>query len=114
MPSPTPSRLSPEAAARTVWALFALGLGIAVLMVIRSQVGGDQLNLLARGWLLAARGLFIPYGNPLSTGGKAPSGITTVLVGVALMLWQDHPASAGLLLLFHIGADPLADRTLDY
>src|SRR5438046_30929 len=75
MPSPIPARLSPAAAARTVWAIFALGLGIAVLMVIRSQVGGDQLNLLARGWLLAARGQFIPFGNPMSTGGKAPGGI---------------------------------------
>ncbi|HEX4962162.1 MAG TPA: hypothetical protein VF173_15105 [Thermoanaerobaculia bacterium] len=112
MPSPTPSRLSPEAAVRAVWALFALGLAIAVLMLIRSQVGGDQLNLLARGWLLAAKGIFIPYGNPLSTGGKAPGGITTVLVGLPLMLWRDHRAPSALVLLFHVAAYWLLDGTL--
>ena len=61
-------------------------------MVIRSQVGGDQLNLLARGWLLAARGQFIPYGNPLSTGGKAPGGITSLLVGLPLSVSIARPS----------------------
>jgi hypothetical protein len=81
-------------------------------MVIRSQVGGDQLNLLARGWLLAARGQFIPYGNPMSTGGKAPGGVTSVLVGLPLMLWRDHRAPTVLVLLFHIGAYWLLDGSL--
>src|ERR1700681_1151491 len=118
MPFPTPSRLSPAAGDRglrtvwTLWALFALGLALAVLMVIRSQVGGDQLNLLARGWLLAARGQFIPYGNPMSTGGKAPGGITTVLVGLPLMLWRDHRAPTILVLLFHVAAYWLLDSSL--
>ena len=69
------SRLSDREAARIVWILFVAGLLIAILMLIRSQVGGDQLNLLARGWLLAAEGKWISYGNPMSTGGKAPVGI---------------------------------------
>ena len=69
---------------RSVWLLFALGLGISLAMVARSQVAGDQLNLLARGWLLAEEGRFIPYGNPMSTGGKAPGGVTTLLVGLPL------------------------------
>jgi hypothetical protein len=112
MPSPTSPRLSPAAAARAVGLIFALGLALAVLMVIRSQVGGDQLNLLARGWLLAARGQFIPYGNPMSTGGKAPGGITTVLVGLPLMLWRDHRAPTVLVLLFHVAAYWLLDGSL--
>ena len=112
MRSKTPTRLSPAAAARTVWLLFAVGLALAVLMLVRSQVGGDQLNLLARGWLLAEKGIFIPYGNPMSTGGKAPGGITTVLVGLPLMLWRDHRAPSLLVLLFHIVAYWLLDRTL--
>ncbi len=81
-------------------------------MVIRSQVGGDQLNLLARGWLLAARGQFIPYGNPLSTGGKAPGGVTSLLVGLPLMLWRDHRAPVVLILIFHIAAYWLLDGAL--
>src|SRR6185295_6611502 len=112
MPSPNPCRLSPAAAARTVWLLFAAGLLIAVLMLIRSQVGGDQLNLLARGWLLAAEGKWISYGNPMSTGGKAPGGITSLLVGLPLMAWKDHRAPSLLILLFHVAAYWILDGTL--
>lgn len=97
---------------RTVWLLFALGLAISVAMVVRSQVAGDQLNLLARGWLLAEEGRFIPYGNPMSTGGKAPGGVTTLLVGLPLMLWKDHRAPTAVVLLFHVAAWLLLDRTL--
>lgn len=81
-------------------------------MVIRSQVGGDQLNLLARGWMLAARGELIPYGNPMSTGGKAPGGITSVLVGLPLMLWRDHRAPTVLVLLFHVASYWLLDGSI--
>ena len=112
MPPPNPGRLSPAAAVRIVWALFAVGLAIAILMLVRSQSGGDQLNLLARGWLLAAEGKWISYGNPMSTGGKAPGGITSVLVGLPLMVWRDHRAPSVLILLFHVFAYWLLDGTL--
>src|SRR5215203_1878114 len=112
MNAPPPLRLSPAAAARAVWALFAVGLAIAVLMLARSQVGGDQLNLLARGWLLADEGRWISYGNPMSTGGKAPGGITSLLVGFALMLWRDHRAPTLVILLCHVLAYLILDRTL--
>ena len=95
-----------------VWTLFAVGLAIALLMLARSQVGGDQLNLLARGWLLAAKGHWISYGNPMSTGGKAPGGITSLLVGLPLLLWRDHRAASALVLLFHVLAYWLLDGTL--
>jgi hypothetical protein len=98
--------------AHAVWALFATGLLIALLMLARSQVGGDQLNLLARGWLLADEGRWISYGNPMSTGGKAPGGITSVLVGVPLMVWKDHRAASALVLLFHVLAYLILDGTL--
>ena len=67
-------RLSPAAASRLVWALFAIGLLLAICMLLRSQAAGDQLNLLARGWLLAVDGKWIAYGNPMSNGGKTPGG----------------------------------------
>jgi len=104
--------LSDRTAARLVGASFLLGLAISVFMVFRSQVGGDQLNLLARGWLLAAEGRWISYGNPMSTGGKAPGGITSVLVGLPLMAWRDHRAATSVILIFHVLAYWLLDRTL--
>ncbi|MES1242529.1 MAG: hypothetical protein ABUT39_13025 [Acidobacteriota bacterium] len=104
--------LSHRDASRFVGAAFVLGLAISVFMVFRSQVGGDQLNLLARGWLLADEGRWISYGNPMSTGGKAPGGITSVLVGLPLMVWRDHRAATSVILLFHVLAFWLLDRTL--
>lgn len=79
-------------------------------MIARSQVGGDQLNLLARGWLLAEDHVFVPYGNPLSSGGNAAGGATTLLVGLPLFLWRDHRAPTVLILLFHVAAYALLDR----
>lgn len=104
--------LSDRNASRLVGAFFLLGLAISIAMVFRSQVGGDQLNLLARGWLLADEGRWISYGNPMSTGGKAPGGITSLLVGLPLMVWRDHRAPTAVILLFHVLAYWLLDRTL--
>lgn len=104
--------LSRRAAEWWIWIAFAAGLGLAALMVARSQVGGDQLNLLARGWLLATRRQMVWFGNPLSTGGKAPGGITSLLVGLPLLLWRHHRAATAAVALCHLAAFLLLDRTL--
>ncbi len=91
-------------------AVFLLGLAISVAMLIRSQVGGDQLNMLARGWLLAARGRWVPYGVHTSAGGDSPGGLTSLLVGLPLFLWRDYRAPVVLILLSHIVAYLLLDR----
>jgi len=76
-----------------VTAIFLLGLALSVLLALRSQVGGDQLNLLARGWLLLARGQWVPYGNPASSGGATPGGVTALLVAGPLLVWRHHRAA---------------------
>jgi hypothetical protein len=107
-----PPRLTPAAASRIVWALFAVGLLIALGMLARSQVAGDQLDLLARGWLLVTKGRWIAYGNPMSTGGKAPGAITSLLVALPLFLWRDHRAASTFVLVTHVLAYLLLDGTL--
>jgi hypothetical protein len=93
--------------------LFVLaGLFLSAWMVTRAQLGGDQLNLLARGWLWAAEGQLVPYGNPLSSGGNGPGAATTVLVGAPLFLWMDPRASVALIWLTHLAAFLLLDRAL--
>lgn len=104
--------MTDRAASRIIAALFVIGLAVSILLLIRSLPAGDQLNLLARGWLLAEKGTFISYGNPMSTGGKAPGGITTILVGLPLEVWRDHRAPTVVILLFHVLAYWLLDRTL--
>jgi hypothetical protein len=113
MPVPAPALpRTPAAAARWVWAIFGLGLALTALLIVRQQVGGDQLNLLARGWLLAVEGRFISYGNPTSAGGNAPGGITSLLVGLPLLLWRDFRAPSLVIALFHVAAFLLLDRVL--
>ncbi len=91
---------------------IALGLLLSAFMVFRAQAGGDQLNLLARGWLLEARGELIAYGNPLSSGGDGPGAATTLLVAAPLFAWSDHRAPVVLIWMLHLAAFLLLDRRL--
>jgi len=97
-----------------VSSLFTLGLVISVLMIARTQVGGDALCLLARGWVLAQKGIWAPLGMPTSasTGGYVPGGLTALLVGLPLAAWMDHRAPVVLILLCHVIAYLLLDRLL--
>ena len=91
---------------------FVLGLLLSAAMLWRAQAGGDQLNLLTRGWLWAERGELVTYGNPLSSGGSGPGAVTSLLVGAPLFVWRDHRAPIVLIWLFHLAAFLLLDRTL--
>lgn len=95
-----------------VAAVFAVGLLLSLLLALRSQVGGDQLNLLARGWLLLARGEWVPYGNPSSSGGAVPGGITALLVAAPMTLWRHHRAAVLGLLVTQVLGFALLDRWL--
>src|ERR1044072_2134632 len=113
-----PPSPSPAAAPRrrrfdpVVAAVFALGLLLSLLLALRSQVGGDQLNLLARGWPLLARGEWLPYGTPSSSGGAVPGGVTALLVAAPMLLWRHHRAAVLGLLLTQVLAFALLDRWL--
>jgi hypothetical protein len=91
--------------------LFAVGAAVSLLMVARSQVGGDQLNMLARGWLLT-HGEWVQFGLTTSANGKEPGGLISLLAGLPLLLWRDYRAPALLILSSHVLAYLLLDRTL--
>jgi hypothetical protein len=88
------------------------GLALTALLFWRGQAFGDQLSLLARGWLLAARGELVPYGNPLSTGGHEPGALTSLLVGLPLFAWMDYRAPVVPIVLAHLLAWWLLDRVV--
>jgi len=90
--------------------VFVVGLALSLLLALRSQVGGDQLNLLARGWLLVAHGEWVPFGNPSSSGGAVPGGLTALLVAAPLLVWRHHRAAVLALLATHVVAFVLLDR----
>jgi hypothetical protein len=99
-------------AARLRVVVLTAGLLVSVALVAHAQASGDQLNLLARGWLLVARGELVAYGNPLSSGGNGPGAATSVLVGLPLALWMNHRAPVILVWLCHLAALVLLDRAL--
>jgi hypothetical protein len=104
------SRATRSSGELRIAAVLCVGVGLSLLLALRAQVGGDQLNLLARGWLLVARGEWIPYGNPTSTGGAVPGGLTALLIGGPLGLWRDHHAPLLGLLLTQVAAFLILDR----
>jgi hypothetical protein len=98
--------------ARLTTLVLLIGLLLSAIMVARSQVGGDQLNMLSRAWLWVAEGELVPYGLPTSAGGKAPGGLTSYVVGVPLRLWQHHRAPTLLLFGAHLLGYLLLDRMI--
>ena len=93
-------------------AALAAAAGLSAFMLSRALASGDQLNLLARGWLLAERGELVAWGNPLSSGGNGPGAVTSIVIGAPLLLWRDHRAPIVLLWLTHVAAWWLLDRAL--
>ncbi len=91
--------------------LLLLGLALSVLLALRSQVGGDQLNMLARGWLFA-EGEWVHIGMTTSANGKAPGGALSVLAGLPLLLWRDHRAVALMVVAAQLAGFLLLDRLL--
>lgn len=90
--------------------VFAVGLGVSLVMVWRAQFGMDQFFLMVRGFLLYERGWWVPFGNPMSGGGFEPGGLTSLLTGIPLFLAED-PRVVGLsILLTHVVAWVLLDR----
>ena len=94
--------------------MFAAVAVYSLWMISRSQVDGDAMALLFRGWSLAHDGVLIPYGNPLSAGagGYEPGPMTSLLVGVPMMLWLDYRAPSVLILLFHLASWLILDRVM--
>lgn len=90
--------------------VFGVGFVLMGFFWSRSQVAGDQLNMLARGWLLAAEGQWIPIGLGTSAGGKAPGSSTSLIVGLPLMVWQHHRSPTLVLMALHLVAYLLLDR----
>lgn len=99
---------------RALWAVFGLGLAISLLMLSRAQVGGDGISLLSRGWLLAAKGIWVPFGNPVAStaGGYVPGGLTALVVGLPLELWMHPRAPVILILVCHLAAYLILDRVV--
>jgi len=92
-------------------AAVAAGLALTVLAVARAQSGGDQFYLLARGWMFAFGGWWVPFGLHTSSGGFSPGGLTSLFAGLPLWVWADHRALGAFVALGHAVAGVLMWRT---
>jgi len=78
--------------------LFIIGLLLAVLYSSNQALNGDQLQTLYRGYLAAHQGIWLNYGNAASVVGNVPGSLSTMVVGVPLVLW-DSPWSPMLVII---------------
>ena len=78
--------------------LFAIGLLLALLYTSNQALNGDQLQTLYRGNLAAYQGSWLNYGNATSVVGNVPGSLSTIVVGVPLVLW-DSPWSPMLVII---------------
>jgi len=98
---------------RLVWLLlFVVGLVVSFAMVFRSQVEGDQLNMLYHGWMFAVGGEWLQHGLNTSAGGDSPGGLLSLLVGLPLVVWHDYRAPALMLWLLSLVGYLMLDRVV--
>jgi hypothetical protein len=81
-------------------------------MVFNSQLSGDQLAMLNLGWQLAHNHVWLPHGMITSAGGFSPGGLTGLLVGAQLSIWNDYRSPALFTLLLNAAAFLLLARAV--
>lgn len=94
------------------WALLGVGIVMSLVMVWRSQLQGDQLNMLIRGWYFAFGGQWLQVGMPTSAGGVSPGGLLPLVVGAPLKIWADDRAATVVVWLSGILGYLLLDRVI--
>jgi len=78
--------------------LFTSGLLLALLYASKQALSGDQLQTLYGGYLAAHQGNLLNYGNAASVVGNVPGSLSTLVVGVPLVVW-DSPWSPMLVIV---------------
>jgi hypothetical protein len=92
-----PSRRSFEALP-LFWMGVALGLVLSVWYASQQIMGGDQLQMIQRGYLGAYQGVWLSVGNTASVVGNVPGSVLAWLVGGPVLIW-DSPYAPMLFLL---------------
>ena len=92
--------------------LFIIGLLLAVLYSSNQALNGDQLQTLYRGYLAAHQGIWLNYGNAASVVGNVPGSLSTLLVGVPLVLWDSPWSPMFVIIICNIVALLLFDKVV--
>jgi hypothetical protein len=92
--------------------VLGMGLVVGLLMAFRGQASMDQYFGLVRGWMWYAEGWLPPFGLHMSADGYQPGSFVGVLTGLPLFAWESFHAVHLFVLLTHLLAYLLIDRTL--
>ena len=92
--------------------LFVIGLLLAFLYSSNQALNGDQLQTLYRGYLAAYQGSWLNYGNAASVVGNVPGSLSTLVVGVPLVLWDSPWSPMLVIILCNIAALVLFDKVV--
>ena len=85
---------------------------MAVLYSSNQLLNGDQLQTLYRGYLAAHQGMWLNYGNAASVVGNVPGSLSTLVVGVPLVLWDSPWAPMMVIIACNIMALVLFDKVI--
>ena len=81
------------------WSIFVSSVALLLIYASNQILTGDQTQMLLKGYLGAYHGTWLSYGNAASVVGNVPGSLSTLLVGLPLLVW-DSPWSPMLLLPF--------------
>jgi Zn-dependent protease with chaperone function len=90
--------------------IFCLGLLLALLYSSNQLLNGDQLQTLYRGYLAAHQGIWLNYGNAASVVGNVPGSLSTLAVGVPLVLLDSLWSPMLVIMMCNIVALFLFDK----
>ena len=85
---------------------------MAVLYSSNQLLNGDQLQTLYRGYLAAHQGMWLNYGNAASVVGNVPGSLSTLVVGVPLVLWDSPWAPMMVIIACNVVALVLFDKVI--
>lgn len=89
-----------------------LGLLLSCLYAHHQILTGDQLQMIAKGYLGAHQGIWLSYGNAASAMGNVPGSLSAWLVGGPLLLWDSPWAPMTLLLALKLVSFLLFDDVI--
>tara|TARA_B100000767_G_C19770847_1_gene539904 strand:+ start:650 stop:1447 length:798 start_codon:yes stop_codon:yes gene_type:complete len=92
--------------------LFVIGLLLALLYASNQVLNNDQLQTLYRGYLAAHQGSWLNYGNAASVVGNVPGSLSTLVVGVPLVLWDSPWSPMLVIIVCNVAALVLFDKVV--
>ncbi|WP_303557182.1 3-deoxy-D-manno-octulosonic acid transferase [Agarivorans sp. 2_MG-2023] len=94
------------------WSIFICSVVLLLLYASNQILTGDQTQMLIKGYLGAYQGTWLSYGNAASVVGNVPGSLSTLLVGLPLLIWNSPWAPMLLLPIIRLISFFLFDHVI--